>query len=151
MKRNFFTLLFLPVFLLTAIHTTQGQQAEKTLVKAFNVTGQQLVLMDVEGVVQVTTWKQEQLRVQMTIHIYNGTEPMLKSFVTSGRYNLESSQTNGRVVISAPGLERQVKLNNGRDLKEFVTYHVFAPEGITVMLRDSETETGYAQGEPASF
>lgn len=151
MKRSFFTLLFLPVFLLTVTHTTQGQQAEKTLVKAFNVKGQQFVLMDVEGIVQVTTWNQELMQIQMTVSLINGTETILKSLVTSGRYNLESDEAEGKIVVTAPGLARQVKLGSGSELKEIINYHVFAPENVSVMLKNAEADTGYAEGKTVSF
>ena len=142
MKTSLFTLLLFSILL--AATPTHGQQAEKTLVKSFNLKGHNVVLMDVEGNVQVTTWKQEQMRIQMTITLQQGTETILKSLVTAGRYNLESAETEGNFVVSAPGLEKQIKMSNGQTLGETVTFMVFMPENVLVKSANDE-DTGFAE------
>lgn len=130
------TALTLP--LLLAFVPIRAQHAEKTLVKAFNLKGQTEIFLDVEGSVNVTTWNEPQMRVQMTITLQNGSETMLKSLVTAGRYNLDSDEENGEYRIVAPGLDRQVKFSSGRLLGEQISFTVFAPKDVTVKTRNDE-------------
>ena len=134
MKNRTYFLLF-PLLLASA--SLVAQQAEKTLVKSFNLNGQSAVLLDVAGNVTVTTWNEPQMRIQMTITLQNGSETMLKSLVTAGRYNLDSKEVNGAYSIVAPGLERQIKLGSGQLLGETVSYIVLAPKDVIVTTRPS--------------
>lgn len=146
--KNRMSFLLLP--LLLAVVPSKAQQAEKTLVKSFNLNGQNTVLFDVEGLVTVTTWNEPQMRIQMTITLQNGSETMLKSLVTAGRYNLDSKEVKGSYSIVAPGLDRQIKLGNGQLLGEQITYTVLAPKDVTVKTREVAT-TGQAIGEVTTF
>lgn len=136
--------------LLLSIVPSNAQRAEKTLVKSFNLNGQNAVLIDLDGTVTVNTWNEPQMRIQMTITLQNGSEPMLKSLVTSGRYNLNSKEVKGAFSIVAPGLERQIKLANGQLLGEQVTYSVFAPKDVSITTRD-EQGTGQVGTTVTSF
>lgn len=131
-------LLLFTAFMM-ATYSVQGQGAEKTLVKAFNVSGQSLIFMDVEGSVEVRTWNEATMRVQMNITLQNGTESMLKSLMTTGRYNLESKMVDGKMSVVAPKLERQIKLNSTQNLGEEVSYVVFAPANLQIKTRTDET------------
>lgn len=128
-----------PSFLLFALLLTvlpaMAQQSEKTLVKSFNLSGQSSVMLDLPGKVEVTMWNEPQMRIQMTITLQNGSETMLKSLVTAGRYNLDAKDKDGIFSIVAPGLERQIKLGSGQSLGENVTFTVWAPKGVEVSSR----------------
>jgi hypothetical protein len=128
-------LSFLLLSLLLAVAPTMAQQSEKTLVKSFNLDGQSAVMLDLQGSVEVTTWNEPQMRIQMTITLQNGSETMLKSLVTAGRYNLDAKEKDGIYSIVAPGLERQIKLNSGQSLGENVTFAVWAPKGVEISTR----------------
>ena len=116
-----------------------AQQAEKTLVKAFNLKGSQTVFLDVDAEVEVKEWGQEQMRVIMTVALENGSEIMLKSLVKVGRYNLDSSEEEAQFKVFAPGLERQVKLRSGKELLEKIHFEVYAPSNVLVKSRNQET------------
>jgi hypothetical protein len=146
--KNRMSFLLLP--LLLAVVPSKAQHAEKTLVKSFNLNGQNAVKLDVDGTVTVTTWNESQMRIQMTITLLNGSETMLKSLVTSGRYNLDAKELNGVFSIVAPGLERQIKLGSGQLLGEQITYMVFAPKDVTITTRNVEA-TGQVGAAAASF
>ncbi len=141
---------FLLLSLLLAVVPSKAQQAEKTLVKSFNLNGQTTILMDVDGLVTVTTWNEPQMRIQMNITLQNGSETMLKSLVTAGRYNLDSKEVDGSYSIVAPGLDRQIKLGNGQLLGEQITFTVLAPKDVTVKTREVAT-TGQAIGAVTTF
>jgi hypothetical protein len=148
MKTSLFTLLILSFFLASA-PLTHAQPAEKTLVKAFNLKGHDVVLMDVKGDVQVIKWTQDQLRVQMTVRLEHGTVTILKSLVTTGRYNIESDESDGDFTIRVPGLAKQIKLNSGYDLGETISYIVYAPEKVFVKVKE-ETGEGFGDDTKAS-
>ncbi len=130
---------FLLLPLLLTVAPSKAQHAEKTLVKSFNLSGLSAIFLDLAGDVKITTWKEPQMRIQMTITLQNGSETMLKSLVTAGRYNLNTKDENGVNSIVAPGLERQIKLGNGQLLGEQISFEVFAPENISITTRNVES------------
>lgn len=141
---------FLLLPLLLAVAPIRAQHAEKTLVKSFNLNGQSAVYLDLDGTVDVNTWAEPQMRIQMTITLQNGSETMLKSLVTAGRYNLNTKLDNGNFSIVAPGLERQIKLSNGQTLGEAISYQVFAPKNVTISTRNQEG-VGMVDNPSASY
>ncbi|MCB0522421.1 MAG: hypothetical protein H6577_26140 [Lewinellaceae bacterium] len=133
-------ILFLSIPLLLSTVASNGQQAEKTLVKAFNLQGSKAVLLNVAGQADVKEWNQEQVRIMMTVTLEQGSEQVLKSLVQSGRYNLQSVEENGVFVISAPGLEKQIKMSGGKEIHENISFEVFVPHNVLLSLKDTETE-----------
>ena len=136
--------------LLVSINLIGQQQAEKTLVKGFNLAGSNVVLLDVapESDVVVKEWSQEQMRVIMTVSLGNGSDQMLKSLVKVGRYNLDSSIEPDRLKVFLPGLERNVKLRSGGELIEILKFEIYAPANVLVNTRTmdavaEETNTSF--------
>lgn len=125
-------LTILSLFLVTTLMFGQSI-AEKTLVKSFNLKGSDVVLMDLKGDVEVKHWKNEVMRIQMTIEIENRSSSMLKSLITAGRYNLISKTEDGEFVIFSPGMDRNIKIR-GTNLEEKISYIVYAPEDVMVKL-----------------
>ena len=136
--------IFALTFSLVCTATAVAQQAEKILVKSFNLHGNQVVELNLDGPVEVKTWDSDLMRIQMTVAISNGSEAMLKSLLTAGRYNLISSEEEAHYEVSAPNLQREVMLR-GNPLVEKISYLVFAPKDVVVKLAN-EAET---QLEPA--
>jgi len=108
-----------------------AQQAEKTLVKTFNLHGNNVVKLDVNGSVEVRTWNSSTMRVQMTISSENGSNALLKSLVQSGRYNLRSTQGEEGLVVNAPAFKREVKLGETL-IQENLSFVIYAPENTSV-------------------
>lgn len=128
--------LFLIVPLLFSMSLSHGQEAEKTFVKSFNLKGAQVVLLDLDGKIEVKEWNNKNLmRVQINVGLENATEATLKSLVQAGRYNLKSNDETGTYKVSAPGLARKV-IFRGNELQEKITYTVYAPENVTIKLND---------------
>ena len=125
-------ILLAALFLNTAII---GQSTDRTLVKSFNLKGQETIVLDLKGNVEVKEWKGEIMRVQMNIAIANGSNSMLKSLITAGRYNLKSKVEDEGLTIFAPGMKRDIKIK-GSALQEKITYTVFAPDDVTIKLSD---------------
>lgn len=110
-----------------------GQTAEKILVKSFNLQGKQTVELNLDGPIEVKTWKNDILRVQMSVTLPNSTTTILKSLVQVGRYNLKSSIEEEVYSIFLPALERAVKVR-GTLLEEQISFLVYAPEYVEVKL-----------------
>lgn len=124
---------FITLALLCITSTVFAQPVEKTLVKSFPIEANQTVSLDLQGIVEVKTWENDFLRVQMTITLSNGTESTLKALVTAGRYNLIAKTSGDQVTISAPAMAKTVQVS-GKALEDNVTYLVFAPKNATVKL-----------------
>ena len=132
--------------LLGAATIVCGQQAEKTLVKSFNLKGKQVLLLDLEGDVEVQHWKSETLRVEMSIGIEKGSNAMLKSLITAGRYNLRSQVEEDVLKVYAPGMERDVKIK-GSKLDEKITFIVNVPEDIIVKMGDEASSNASTESK----
>ncbi len=127
-----------------------AQQAEKTLVKSFNIDATQEVTLDLPGTVEVKHWNNKVMRIQMTISIENGSDPMLKSLVSAGRYNINAVTENGEYRVEAPNMAREIKLK-GQPLKEKIAYTVFTPERISVTLADETSTSTEEDSDDASL
>ncbi|MGK0366361.1 MAG: hypothetical protein ACI85O_003434 [Saprospiraceae bacterium] len=117
------------VLLMTTI--SFGQNAEKILVKAFNLQGNNAVVLNLDGNSEVETWNENYVRVQMTIGIENGSEGMLKSLIKVGRYNLTGTETTDGFEINMPNIVKKVTVG-GQELIESFSYIVYTPQKVTV-------------------
>ncbi|HEB62532.1 MAG TPA: hypothetical protein ENI82_05205 [Bacteroidetes bacterium] len=119
-------LTVLPLMLVTGL--VFGQQVERTLVKAFNLQGNQYVALDLDGQIEVSTWSNDIMRIQMEIS-FEGTNAMLKSRIKSGRYRLYSKVEDSKFLVFIPGVKRKA-------LKEKIVYKVFVPESVQVEVKN---------------
>lgn len=139
--------------LLTLLITslTFGQGAEKTLVKSFNLKGDKALLLDLTGDVDVQEWSGELVRIQINLSLEKGTAAMLKSLIIAGRYNLKGENKNGELIVSAPGMLKEVKLR-GKKLMEDISYTIFTPSDVMVRIADeSSTNLESEEETPSSL
>ena len=134
-------------FLLLTLNFGFSQAAEKILVKSFNLQGKQIVELDLDGTIEVKTWKNDILRVQMSVALNNSTGTILTSLIQVGRYNLKSTINEERFSIFLPSLEKAVKVR-GTLLEEQVSFIVFVPENVVVKLTGSSASDAT---KPAAF
>ena len=125
-----------------------AQQAEKILVKSFNLKGNTIVLMDVKGNIEVKEHKRDFIRVKMAIELRNGTSSILCSLIKAKRYNLVGSVVDDHFVLNMPSLEKRVKVG-GIELSEKVSYTVFAPSDVLVKL-SNDTSASRLVGKNSS-
>jgi hypothetical protein len=137
------------LLLVTTVSYSQSQ-VEKTLVKSFNLKGNDLVVLDLPGDLEIKEWKNDIMRIQMTIRLEDGTSSMLKSLIQNGRYNLASSNETNDYKIFAPSMNKEIKVH-GKVLKENIVYTVFTPENVTVkMASDVSTNANTTTVVPSS-
>jgi hypothetical protein len=123
--------------LLISVSASYAQTTtEKTFVKSFNLQDKNVVLLDLDGEVEVKSWTNKILRVQMEISLEDGTSSMLKSLVQIGRYNLKSEFGDDFIKILAPAMRKEIRIR-GKLLKENIVYTVFAPENVTVIMAEA--------------
>lgn len=138
------------IFLLSFSVFSFAQNAEKILVKSFNLHGSQIVKLNLDAPVEVQTWNGDVMRIQITIGLPNGSEAMLKSLITAGRYNLTSSEDGDSYIVNAPGLEREVVFR-GNPLEEKISYQVFAPKDVVVKLPNEASTQSDLADEPSAL
>ncbi|MEL6924168.1 MAG: hypothetical protein AAFO94_08980 [Bacteroidota bacterium] len=114
-----------------------GQQVEKTLVKAFNLQGKQELVLDLDGIVEVSQWENDIMRIQMQISVQTSST-MLKSMVRSGRYRLLSKEEGDKFIVYAPGTASK-GLN--KNLNERIVYKIYVPENVEVQVMDEILST----------
>lgn len=129
MKRNITFMLLLPLLLLSSMATGQ---AERTFVKSFNLQGKQNVVLDIGDNVQVTTWDNDLMRVQMTVSLPNSSDAMLKALIEIGRYGLTNDANPQTMNLTTPTLRNPLKIN-GNAVKEVVSFIVFVPKNVTIL------------------
>ncbi len=122
--------LTLSCFFLTTVLVIAQTNVEKTLVKSFNLKGNTQVTLNLEGDIEVKERAGEIMRIQMLIGV-NGSNAMLKSLITAGRYNLALEEAENSLIVSSPALARKITVR-GKSLIENVSYVVYVPEGVTV-------------------
>lgn len=121
-------LLMLPLLLLHSIATGQS---EKTFIKTFPLLGRQTVVLNLGENIQVTSWDNDVVRVQMTVSVQTN-EATLKALAETGRYMLKSELSVQDLTVTAPSLSNPVKLN-GVELKETITFMVLVPKNINIL------------------
>jgi ethanolamine ammonia-lyase large subunit len=132
--RTIFTL----VILWSMTFSLSAQSEEKTLVKAFNLEGNQVVTLALEGEIEVNQWQNSTMRVLIKVSLENGNDAILKSLVQARRYFLKSEEDEQGMKIFAPGLDKEVSVR-GTKLVEKISYIVYAPEDVIVKKGDEAT------------
>ena len=139
-------LIFIILILVTSF--VYGQ-AERTVVKTFNLEGSTSVIVNLNGDVEVQEWSESTLRVHMNIKLENSNVHMLKYLLTQGRYNLKLEQTDAGTTMTSPGRAKDVVINKeGDTLSETVTYTIFVPQNVsTEIMNKKEVGSNVSTGD----
>ena len=128
------TRLFLSLALLVpALSVASAQSAAKTFSKSFNTTGKTTAVLDLPGNVELKTWDNPTLRIEITVNLASGNEALLNELASVGRYNLKATPTGTTLTIQSPNLQKQVRIK-GEVLKEEVSFIVFVPKDLKTEL-----------------
>lgn len=128
-KLHIQTALMIASLLFTA--AAAAQPIGKTLVKSFNLETLQTVFFSVDAPVQASEWDKTYMRVQISIELESGSDALLKSLVSAGRYNLTPTVEEGRYIVTAPNLGREVKIG-GKLLTEKLSFTIDMPRGTSI-------------------
>lgn len=111
-----------------------GQTIQKTLVKSFNLAGIHAVEFVLPGTVEVHHWHQPYMRIEMHIELGSSSENLFKRLITTGRYNLIGTVSEGSMEILAPALVKTLHFSGGKVLPENFTYDVYLPHTVEMHL-----------------
>lgn len=120
-------------FLLTFALGTFAQTTEKTFTKAFNIGANIRVKFDLPGPVDIKVWEKDIVRLEIVVGMPSGNLCLVDQLAKVGRYDLKAETQNETLVITAPNLNKVVKVK-GEELREHVSYIVFVPKYIEVIL-----------------
>ena len=130
-NRTKFTIMravILAVFSLLVINGVFGQ-TQKTFVKSFTMGGDNGVVLNLEGDIEVKEWAEPFVRVHSNVMLDNASSQVLKTFLIQGRYNLKKSTQDGSLKITSAPRSANIKYR-GQNLEETVTYTVFVPQFV---------------------
>lgn len=131
-----------------------GQSAmQKTLVKTFNGRGVDQVVMNVDNNnVVVKRYAEAHIRIFTEITYHNSDLNRMKYFIAKGRYNLVEEQGADGLSISCPGIQQDMPINREGDLlKETVSFTLYVPENMSVIVNDAAETSAMTTAAPATM
>ncbi len=107
--------------------------ADKTMLKSFNLHGISTIRLDLPGQVEIKTWDNPTVKIEIAVSLANGNAAMLNELANVGRYNLTEKTTGTEMTISAENLSKIIKVR-GQELKEHIAFLVYAPKDVPVTV-----------------
>jgi hypothetical protein len=132
MTNRIVSLVLLSLFSLTAF----AQTTSKTFTKSFNTEGSGRITFDLPGPVDLKIWNNATIRFEINVNLPSGSVSMLDQLSKVGRYDLKAEALEDNLLITAPNLNRVVRVK-GEELRENVSYVVFVPKDLEVVLLNS--------------
>jgi hypothetical protein len=123
-----------------AVALSAQAQAQKSLVKSFNLNGAKQVLVDVKNATIVIKQSDDEvMKVQTDVNLKNGSEALYDQLSKAGRYNLSLSAESPAATLTAAA-RPSIKVA-GADLDEEVIITVTVPKYV-----DAQNINGLAYG-----
>lgn len=119
-----------------AIGTVVAQDTGKTFTKPFSTEGAMRVKFDLPGPIDLKIWNQATIRIEISVSLPSGSSSMIDQLAGVGRYDLRSVLEGGELAVTSPNMNRVVRVK-GEKLKENITYVVFVPKEMEVVLLNS--------------
>ncbi len=116
-----------------AVSISAQTTAEKTFTKAFNTDGKGTLRLELPGAIDLKVWDSPSIRFEISVSLPSGNGPMLNELANIGRYNLASKADGDVLVITAPNLQKQLKVK-GQEFKETLNFVVYVPKDLQVQL-----------------
>lgn len=111
-----------------------AQQAQKNLLKTFDLNGQREVVANLDGEVLIERWNNSSMRVQMEISYENASVNIMTYLISKGRYNLTTTPSAQGLLVTSPNAEKPAQISkDGTLLKEKIVYTIFVPHNVTVL------------------
>lgn len=123
-------LVFITSFTFSVTAQTTGG---KTFTKAFNTDGKGILRLELPESADLKIWDNPSIRFEITISLSNGNTAMLNELANIGRYNLVAVSAGDVLMITAPNLQKQLKVK-GEELKEAINFVVFIPKDMQVEI-----------------
>lgn len=127
----------LSIILLTLSLAATAQTAEKTFSKSFSTDDKGTIKLDLPGAIDLKIWDKTTINISFTVSIPSGSAAMLGELANAGRYNLVSKPESDMLTITAPNMQKQVRVK-GEELRETITYVVFVPKDLKIEMPNAE-------------
>ena len=85
-------------------------------------------MLDLPGTIDLKIWDNPSIKFEIGVSLPSGNSAMLNELANVGRYNLVAKSEEDVLVISAPNLQKQLKM------KEVLTFVVFVPKNLKIVL-----------------
>jgi hypothetical protein len=108
-------------------------QSQRQIVKSLDLKGQTIVA-SFHGEVKIVETETEFIRVTATIDVANFSDDILKKLVEVGRYDIKTTNIDGKTVISMPAVEKRVIIK-GVDLVERMSFEIQVPKGTSMEIQ----------------
>jgi len=138
--KNSKNVLLTTALILIASFSFAQEQETVTLVSSKNLNGATEVFVDLQGNVQTESWDKDFIRIVLEIKTNGVTREVIKHLMTKKRFKVSSyKEGQDSLQLSNPNLTLPVYIN-GKRLKESVSYTIFAPRNVLVVI-NSEQDT----------
>jgi hypothetical protein len=127
------TRIKITIILLTILFAASAQTASKTFNKSFNTDGKGTIVLDLPGNIDLKIWDNPSIKFEIGVTLASGNGFMLDELANIGRYNLVAKSEGESLTITAPNLQKQLKVK-GETLKEALSYVVFVPKDLKIEL-----------------
>ncbi len=124
------------LFAALAVSISAQTTAEKTFTKAFNTDGKGTLRLELPGTVDLKVWDNPSIRFEISVSLPTGNGPMLNELANIGRYNLASKAEGDVLVITAPNMQKQLKVK-GQEFKEALNFVVYIPKDLEIVIMPS--------------
>ncbi|MFN0174496.1 MAG: hypothetical protein ACKVU0_07620 [Saprospiraceae bacterium] len=126
------------IILITSLVASISAQttAGKTFTKAFNTDGKSTLRLELPGAIDLKVWDSPSVRFEISVSLPSGNGSMLNELANIGRYNLSSKVDGDALVITAPNLQKHLKVK-GQEFKETLTFVVYVPKGLQIVMMPS--------------
>ncbi len=134
MKTNTIFLTFLMAFasFATFAQSSSDKNIERTFVQSFDLQGNTTVLLDIQNAeIELKTWTNTDISVQMSVSVPLNLEGFLKSLVAAGRYTLKDTPADGVMSLVGANLKRTI-IFRGSPWNDKIKCVVYAPAKVTV-------------------
>lgn len=111
--KNCYTFLSFSALLLFASGGAWAQPLTKTLVKSFKLETARSIAFVTHSTVETRQWDQSFLRVEMRIELEDAHPALLRSLISSGRYQVRASRTAEGLRLRTPNMTRSIMLGDG--------------------------------------
>jgi hypothetical protein len=127
------TYKLLTFLLLSLSFAASAQTASKVFNKSFNTDNRGTIVLDLPGTIDLKIWDNPSIKFEIGVTLASGNGPMLNELANIGRYNLISKSEGDMLTITAPNLQKQLKVK-GEALREVLTFVVFVPKDLKIEL-----------------
>ena len=124
------SIIILAVTFFTISNQVTGQ---KTLVKTISTQGTTSISLELEGIVTIKQWNQDNIRILMEVEHKNAHDRLMKYLIQKGRYNITSEVNGNTLVLSCAALNQPFVFGKkGIELPANIKYTTMVPMHTTV-------------------